>query len=87
MTIPKQTQAEIDKFVEAIRKTAKEINPNIKVGDYKITGLLIIQFPEDHAETTKIDYTAIGKICFNHTIELLAELKALQVLGENKHAE
>ena len=86
MAIPEQHQQEINKFVQAIRKVAKEVQPNIKVKDEKIVGLLIIMFPEDHDTTAKITTTVIGKICFNHTVEFLAELKAETVTKANKLA-
>jgi len=64
----------INRLANAIRKTIKEIEPNTQIKDEKIKGILIMQFPEDHAETTKIITTAVGKICFTHALENLKRL-------------
>jgi len=86
MKTQQQIQQEINKHVEAINKISKEIDPNIKISDKKIVGLLIIEYPEDHAETTHLISTILGKICFSHTLELLAQVTAEQIMKANKIA-
>ena len=76
----------IKKYVEAINKVSKELGPEDQITNKKIVGLLILQFPEDHKETTHIITTAMGKLCFSHTLELLAQLREGQKFGENKLA-
>jgi hypothetical protein len=86
MRTKEQILEEINKHVEAIKKVSKEINPSVKVSDKKIVGLLIILFPEDHSEEGHVIWTCLGKICFNHTLELLAQIKAEQIMKANKIA-
>jgi len=75
MQTEEQQQEIIDKFVTAIRKILKEIDPDQEIKDEKIKGILILQFPEDHAENGEVIATCIGKICFNHTIQYLREMQ------------
>ena len=86
MKTPEQIQQEIDKHVEAIRKISEEIEPSIKTGDKKFVGLLILLYPEDHDKTHELVSTVLGKICFSHTLEFLAELKAEQLTQVLKDA-
>jgi len=81
-----QIQQEINKYIEAINKIIKEINPDVKISDKKIVGLLIIEYPEDHAETTNLIFTILGKICSSHTFELLAQVRAEQITRVIKDA-
>jgi len=83
MATESKYQHEINKFVEAIRKVAKEIEPNLQIKDQQITGIIIIQFPADHHQTSEILTTVLGKVCFRHSMEFMAEKYADENKGDN----
>jgi hypothetical protein len=74
MLTEEQNQQKINKLVEAIRKVIKEVDPDTKIKDEKIVGLLILQFPADHDKTSRIYGTTLGRICFSHTLKFLIEI-------------
>jgi hypothetical protein len=85
MAIPEDRQKNIDILIKAIQNAIKEIDPNMQIKDEKIAGLIIIQFPADHNKTGSLVTTAIGKVCINHTLEFLAELKSTIQIGEQDY--
>lgn len=70
-------------LTEAINRIMKSADPNAEVLNKKMHGLIILQFPEDHVETTEVYGTFLGKICPSHAIEYIQHMSAEHELEAN----
>ena len=75
MQTQQKKEEKLRKLVEAIDKAVHEIDPTAQILNKKIVGLLIMEYPEDHITNGEVYATFMGKICLNHTIHYLKEMR------------